>query len=130
LKAPYETFICQNEAYSIIHLFLHDYNDKKILSYCAEHGFMVMDERQIWSANKKALVDYVPSNKDLKLIWERYPKTNRIIKVFEQFCDFGSEESLSYSFGGKETKFYILNIGCENIRQFQERVRALPDSLP
>src|SRR6266699_1653004 len=24
---PYDTFICQNDAYSIIHLFLHDYDD-------------------------------------------------------------------------------------------------------
>ena len=26
--------ICQNDAYSIIHLFLHDYDDDKILSFC------------------------------------------------------------------------------------------------
>ena len=31
---PYDTFICQNDAYSIIHLFLHDYDDNKILSFC------------------------------------------------------------------------------------------------
>jgi hypothetical protein len=127
--APYETFICQEEAFSIIHLFLHDYDDKKILSYCADHGFMVMDEREIWSANKKALVHYVPRGKDLKLIWERHPKTDRIIKMFEQLPNLGAEESISYSFGGREKKFYVLNIGSQDIRQFQERVRALPDSL-
>jgi hypothetical protein len=126
----YETLICQNEAYSIIHLFLHDYDDKKILSYCADHGFMVMSEAEIWTANKRALADYFPSGKDLKLIWERHPKTDRIIKVFERFRDFGSEESISYSFGGVERKFYILNIGTQNIRPFQERVRTLPESLP
>src|SRR6266545_6355568 len=31
---PYETFICPREAYSIIHLFLHDYDDAKVLSFC------------------------------------------------------------------------------------------------
>src|SRR6266480_140523 len=31
--APYETLICQKDAYSIIHLFLHDYDDAKILSF-------------------------------------------------------------------------------------------------
>jgi hypothetical protein len=127
--APYETLICQEPAFSIIHLFLHDYDEKKILSYCADHGFAVMGEGEIWTANKKALADYVPSDKDLKLIWERHPKTNRIIRVFEQFRDFGTEESISYSFGGIERKFYVLNIGTQNIRQFQERVRTLPDSL-
>ena len=127
--APYETLICQETAYSILHLFLYDYDDKKILSFCAGHAFVVMDEQEICSANKKALVDYVPRGKDLKLIWERHPKTDRIIKMFEQFRNFGTEESISYSFGGRETKFYVLNIDSQNIRQFQERVRALPDSL-
>jgi hypothetical protein len=108
---------------------LHDYDDKKILSFCADHGFVVMDERMIWSANKRTLVNYVPSGKDLKLIWERHPKTDRIIKMFERFRNFGTEESISYSFGGRETKFYVLNIDSQNIRQFQEGVQALPDSL-
>ena len=120
----------RDEAYSIIHLFLHDYDDKKILSFCADHGFGVMDEPKIWSANKKALVDYVPSDKDLKLIWERHPKTDRIIKMFEEFRNLGTEESISYSFGGRERKSHVLNIGNKNICQFQERVGTLPDSLP
>ena len=129
--APYETFICQGEAYSIIQLFLHDYDEKKILSFCGDVPFYyVIDERGIWSANKKAVVDYVPSGKDLKLIWERHPKTDRITNMFEQFRNLGTEESISYSFGGRERKFYVLNIGNKNISQFQERVRALPDSLP
>jgi len=50
-------------------------------------------------------------------------------EMFEQFRNFGTDESISYSFAGKERKFYVLNIGSQNIRQFQERVRALPDSL-
>ncbi len=129
--APYETFICQEDAYSVIHLFLHDYNDTKILSFCADVPFhYVLDERGIWSANKKALVDYVPSGKDLKLVWERHPKTDRITKIFEQFRNLGTEESISYSFAGTERKFYVLNICNENISQFRERVRTLPDSLP
>ena len=34
IPAPrYDTFICPREAYSIIHLFLHDYDDSKILSF-------------------------------------------------------------------------------------------------
>jgi hypothetical protein len=49
--------------------------------------------------------------------------------MFEQLRNLGTEESISYSFGGKERKFYVFNIASENIRQFQEGVRALPDSL-
>jgi hypothetical protein len=124
---PYDTLICQNEAYSIIHLFLHDYDDGKILSFCGGLPFFVMTERDVWSANKKALTDYVPTAKYLKLIWERDPKTTRITKMFEPLRSLATEESVSFFFAGKERKFYVLNIGSENILQFQQRVRALPD---
>src|SRR6266498_1499331 len=127
--APYETLICQNDAYSIIHLFLHDYDDAKILSFCAELPFSsVMTEQDVWNANKRAILAYVPTQKNLKLIWERDPKTERIIRTFESFRDLGTEDSISFSFGGRLRTFYVLNIGNKNIRQFQERVRTLPNT--
>src|SRR5262245_61243858 len=50
---PYDTFICQNDAYSIIHLFLYDYGAEKILSFCADLPFFsVMTEQDVWNANK------------------------------------------------------------------------------
>jgi hypothetical protein len=128
--ASFETFVCQDDAYSSIHLFLHDYDDKKILSFCADLPFNIMDERAIWSANRKALLNQVPSGKGLKLIWEKHPKTARITKVFEQFRDLGTEETISYSFGGRERQFYVLNVGGQDVLRLQERVRALPDSVP
>jgi hypothetical protein len=128
--ASFETFVCQDDAYSSIHLFLHDYDDKEILSFCADLPFNIMDERAIWSANRKALVNYVPSGKGLKLIWEKHPKTERITKAFQQFRDLGTEETISYSFGVRERQFYVLNVGGQNILRLQERVRALPDSVP
>jgi DNA-binding beta-propeller fold protein YncE len=124
---PYDTFICQNDAYSIIHLFLHDYDDAKILSFCAGLPFFyVMTEQDVWNANKKAILSYVAGNKDLKLIWERDPQTERIIRMFQLLRDLGTEDSLSFSFGGGVRTFYVLNIPKSNIRQFQNRVRALP----
>jgi hypothetical protein len=127
--APYETLICPREAYSIIHLFLHDYDDAKILSFCDGLPFFwVMTEQQVWSANKKAVLNYVPSDKDLKLIWERDPKTERIIRMFQPLRDLATEDSISFPFAGRLRTFYVLNISSKNIRQFQERVRALPAS--
>jgi hypothetical protein len=128
-NAPYDTLICQREAYSIIHLFLHDYDDAKILSFCSDLPFgYVMPEREVWNANKKAVTSYVPGTKDLKLIWERDPKTERIIRMFQSLGDLGTEQSISYSFAGRQRRFYILNIGSGNIREFQERVRTLPNT--
>jgi DNA-binding beta-propeller fold protein YncE len=123
----YETLICQNNAYSIIHLFLHDYDDAKVLSFCGGYPFFfVMTEQDVWNANKKAVSTYAPSNKDLKLIWERDPKTERIIQMFQSVRDLGTEDSLSLSFGGKMRRFYVLNIPNTKIRQLQERVRSFP----
>src|SRR5262249_46958589 len=54
--APYDTLICQNDAYSIIHLFLADYRDSKILSFCSGMPFFwVMTEQDVWTANKRAI---------------------------------------------------------------------------
>ncbi len=128
--ASYDTLICQREAYSIIHLFLHDYDDAKILSFSSGLPFFfVMTERDVWNANKNAIATYVPSAKDLKLIWERDPKTERIIRMFQPFRDLGTEESMSFSFAGKERRFYVLNIGSKNVPEFQQHVRTLPGSL-
>ena len=54
---PYDTFICQSDAYSIIHLFLHDYDDDKILSFCGGIALLryVMTEQDVWNANKRAI---------------------------------------------------------------------------
>ncbi len=127
--APYDTFVCQDEAYSIIHLFLRDYDEDKILSFCGGHPFFYgVTEQDVWNANKKAISTYVPTNKNLKLIWERAPKTERIIRMFQSARDFGTEDSLSFSFGGRVRTFYALNIPGENIQQFQQAVNAFPDT--
>lgn len=125
--APYDTFVCQDDAYSIIHLFLHDYDDDKILSFCGGYPFyFVMTEQDVWNANKKAVSTYVPTNKDLKLIWERHPKTERIITMFQSLRDLGTEDSISFSFGGRVRTFYVLNIPNRNIQQFQQGVSEFP----
>ena len=122
----YETLICAREAYSIIHLFLHDYDDDRILSLCGGSPTYVMTQQDVWSRNKKAILDYVPGGKDLKLIWERDPATERIITILQPLRDLGTEDSLSFSFGGRLRTFYVLNIPNKNIRPFQDRVKALP----
>ena len=124
---PYETFICPREAYSIIHLFLHDYDDEKMLSFCGGTPFYVMGEQDVWNNNKKAIASYVSTKKDLKLIWERDPmKTERIIRMFQSLRALGTEDAISFSFGGRLRTFYVLNIPNKNIHQFQRRVRTLP----
>ena len=127
---PYETLICQDDAYSIIHLFLHDYDDAKILSFCGGTPMLVMTGQDIWSHNRTAVANYVPSGKDLKLIWERNQNTERIARMLQPLRDLAAEESISFSFAGRVRRFYVLNIPNSNIRAFQERLRLSPDSIP
>jgi DNA-binding beta-propeller fold protein YncE len=132
--APYDTLVCQNDAYSIIHLFLHDYDDGGVLSFCGGTAVYVMSEQDVWNANKKAILNYAPTNKDLKLIWERESKTERIIRMFQSLRALGTEDAFSFTFGGRLRTFYVLNIPNKNIHQFQRRVRTLPptplDNVP
>src|SRR6266567_4462524 len=127
---PYEALICAREANVVVHLFLHDYDDTRILSFCGSHPVIIMTEQDVWSHNKRAIVDYVPKGKDLKLIWESDPKTRRIMAMFRPLSDLATADSVSFSFGGRVRTFYVLNIPYKDISQFQERVRALPDLAP
>ena len=104
--APYDTLICQNDAYSIIHLFLHDYDDNKILSFCSGMPFFfVMSEQEIWNANKRAILGYVPTNKNLKLIWERDPKTGRIIEVSNRSATLERKTLFRFFLAGEQGAF-------------------------
>jgi DNA-binding beta-propeller fold protein YncE len=124
---PYETLICANESYWILHLFLHDYDEEKILSFCGGTPMFVMSEQYIWNRNKTAIANYAPSGKDLKLIWETgAPGTESIIRMFQSLRELGTEDSLSFSFGGRVRTFYVLNIPSENIPEFRQLVSAFP----
>lgn len=127
--APYETLICASDANVGLHLFLHDYGNEKILSFCGGHPMSAMTGQDIWSHNKKAIANYVPNGKDLKLIWESGPTAEKIIEILRPLRDLATEESVSFSFGGRVRTFYVLNIPYKDIRQFQEGVRALPDNI-
>ena len=128
--APYDTLVSPRDATSVVHLFLHDYDDTRILSFCGGTPVIIMTQQDVWSHNKRAIVDYVPKGKDLKLIWESDPKTERIIAMFRPLSDLATADSMSFSFGETKMTFNVLNIASKNIQQFQERVRALPDLVP
>ena len=88
-----------------------------------------MSEQDIWNHNKKAIASYVSTKKDLKLILERDPtKTERIIRMFQSLRALGTEDAISFTFGGRLRMFYVLNIPNKNIHQFQRRVRTLPST--
>ncbi len=126
----YETLICAGEAKMVLHLFLHDYDDEKILSFCAEEPmFVFTNDQDLWRQNKKILVGYVPHGKDLKIIWEKGSRAEGIIKMLKPARELGTEDSLFFSFAGRTWNFFVLNISSENIPAFRARVQSLPDTL-
>jgi DNA-binding beta-propeller fold protein YncE len=46
--------------------------------------------------------------------------------MFQSLRNLGTEDSISFSFGGRVRTFYVLNVPNKNIRQFQDRVGTLP----
>lgn len=128
-EASYDTLICQDRAYSILHLFLHDYDDAKVLSFCAQLPTYVQTTQQIWTANKKAILNYVPRGKGLKLIWERNGNTERVLRLFDPWPELIKQEYLTLTYEGLGKIFYVIDIEEKNILQFKEKVRGLPDNL-
>lgn len=122
----YDTLICSREANYVLHLFLCDYGDTRILSFCGGTPVVVMAPEDVWSHNRKAILDYVPNGKDLKLIWESDPRIQSVIRMFHMLRNLGTEDLISFSFGKRVMTFYVMYIPHKNIAQFQERVRELP----
>jgi DNA-binding beta-propeller fold protein YncE len=48
--------------------------------------------------------------------------------MFQSLRELGTEDSLSFSFGGRVRTFYVLNIPSGNIPQFQQAVSAFPET--
>src|SRR6478735_6960596 len=46
--------------------------------------------------------------------------------MFQSLRDLGTEDSISFSFGGRVMMFYVLNIPNRNIQQFQQGVSEFP----
>jgi len=48
--------------------------------------------------------------------------------MFQSLRALGTEDAISFTFGGRLRMFYVLNIPNKNIHQFQRRVRTLPST--
>ena len=118
----HDTLVCPLGSYAIMHLYLQNYDDKKILSFCDQGIQLLQTPNEILKNNLNAIIKYQTTGKDLKLIWEVSEKSERIIKVFSKYKTFGSEETLSDTIDGSSFSLYILTINKDNIIRFQKAV--------
>ena len=124
-EPDYETFACQARGFAITHLFLKDYDDRKIMSFCDQAPIVNLTEAEILANNKKVISSYVIGHKNLKLVWEVSDKTKKVIEAFKKFRQLGSDEVLTGQHAGNSFSLYILNIPKENIAQLQRDVKDL-----
>ncbi len=119
---PYDSLVCPYSAYAIIHVYLQNYEDKKILSFCNQGIQLLKTSGEIMKDNVYAILNYKPQNKDLKLIWEVSDKSVDSIGIFSKYKKYGWEATIFDTIDGISFSIYILTIKKENIQRFQQEI--------
>jgi hypothetical protein len=125
LPAPvYDAFVCDELGFAVTHLFLQDYNDRQIMSFCDQLPMLDLSEVNVFANNKKVLSDYKGS-KGVMLIWESTPKAARTIEAFRKLRHLGSDKTLVAQHAGRSYSFYVLTIPKENLDRFKQELANL-----
>lgn len=119
-----DMLVTPKSAYAIMHLYLQNFDDKKILSFADQGIELLQSSEKLLQDNLAAIVAYRSHGKDLLLVWERSDKVDSIIKYFSQYKRYGNEQVISDNSDGKTFSLYLLTIRSENIVQFQREVAA------
>lgn len=118
----HDTLVCPYTSYAIMHLYLQNYDDKKILSFCNQGIQLLKTSEEILNDNLGAIREYKPQAKDLKLVWEVSGKTTTIINEFSKYKAYGGDEKLSGIIDGTTFSLYVLTINRKNIDFFQKKI--------
>ena len=125
LQEPaYDAFACDESGFAITHLFLQDYNDIQIMSFCEQAPMMNTSEVDVFAINKRVLSNYNGS-KGVMLIWERSAKAARTIEAFRKLRHLGSDKMLAGRHAGRSYSFYVLTIPKENVSRFKQELAGL-----
>jgi hypothetical protein len=119
-----DAFVCDELGYAVTHLFLQEYNDRQIMSFCDQLPMLDLSEVNVFAHNKRVLSDYKGS-KGVMLIWESTPKAARTIEAFKKLRHLGSDKTLVAQHAGRSYSFYILTIPKENLDRFKQELASL-----
>jgi len=61
--ATYDTLISPRDATTVVHLFLHDYDDTRVLSFCGGTPVIIMTQQDVWSHNRGPLLIMCPKER-------------------------------------------------------------------
>jgi hypothetical protein len=123
-EPAYDAFVCNELGYAVTHLFLQDYNDKRIMSFCDQMPMLDHSEANVFATNKKVLSNY-DGSKGVMLIWETSGKAARTIAAFGQLRHLGSDKMLAARHAGRTYSFYVLSVPKENIARFKQELAGL-----
>lgn len=119
-----DAFVCTDTGYAVPHLYLQDYGDRQIMSFCDQLQMLHFTDATLLAMNKKVLSGYV-GQKGVMLIWQQTFKSNRTIQAFKKLSHLGSDRVLQARHAGREYLFYVLTIPKENIDKLKQEVANL-----
>jgi Dolichyl-phosphate-mannose-protein mannosyltransferase len=123
-EPAYDAFVCNELGYAVTHLFLQDYNDRRIMSFCDQMPMLDHSEANLFATNKKVLSNY-DGSKGVMLIWENSGKATRTIAAFGKLRHLGSDKMLAARHAGRAYSFYVLSVPKENIARFKQELAGL-----
>ena len=123
-EVTHDAFVCDESGFAITHLFLQDYDDRRIMSFCEQTPMMDTAETNLFAINKKVLTNY-DGGRDVMLIWQNSPKSARTIAAFGKLSHLGSARQLVAHHAGRSYSFYVLTISKDNIGQAKQELAAL-----
>jgi hypothetical protein len=123
-EPTYDAFVCNETGFAVTHLFLQDYDDREILSFCDQLPMLHFTDAGVFAMNKRAMSNY-KGTKDLMLIWQQTPKSNKAIAAFGKLRHLGQDKLLETRYGGRTYTFYVLTIPRANVTQLKQELAAL-----
>lgn len=120
--SSYDTLVSLNNSFAIAHLFLQDFDDKKVLSLCNQGTQAMMSPAELVNVNIDAVIKYQFSGKDLKLVWEVSDKSEQAISLFKEYRKYGKDEMFSGQIDGSSFSLYVLTIKSENVDTFKSEL--------
>lgn len=118
----FDSLACAERAYAIAHLYLQAFDDRRVMTLCDQGNESLVGKDKLFAVSAKAIADYVPRGKALKMIWEEPEVAQTALKRFATLERYGSSQRLTGSVDGESFSIWVLTIAPENIAGFQAAV--------
>jgi hypothetical protein len=123
-EPKFDAFVCNETGFAVTHLFLQDYGDREIMSFCDQLPMLHFTDAGVFAMNKRAISNY-RGTKGLMLIWQQTTKSDKAIAAFGKLRHLGQDKLLETRHGGRPYTFYVLTVPQANVDQLKEELAGL-----